>query len=374
VSLRDSLVIDRITERAYITALIADLEQELPAVWGRPVETVFIGGGTPSLFSPAAIDGLLSQLRALLPLSATAEITLEANPGAVEAGKFAEFRAAGINRLSIGVQSFNDAMLQRLGRIHGAREAIAAAEAAHAAGFEELNLDLMYGLPGQTAAQARADLEQAIALRAPHLSHYQLTIEPNTLFAHAPPPLPDDDATWEMQQSCRERLAAAGYVHYEVSGYAQAGHRCRHNLNYWQFGDYLGIGAGAHAKISNAQTQRIVRTAKVRHPRDYLAKSATAARIAETRTLDRRDAGFEFMLNALRLTEGFPTALFAQHAGLPLATVEGPLQEAERKGLIERDMHAIRPTEFGQRFLNDLLALFLPETRAQKPSSEATPL
>jgi len=350
-----------VPEQAYVDALIADLEQDLPSVWGRTVETVFIGGGTPSLFSPAAIDRLLSQLRALLNLSANAEITLEANPGTLEAGKFAEFRAAGINRLSIGVQSFDDAMLIKLGRIHGAREATAAAEAAHAAGFAELNLDLMYGLPGQTAAQALADLEQAIALQPTHLSHYQLTIEENTRYAHAPPALPDDDATWEMQERCQARLAAAGYEQYEVSAYAQAGHRCRHNLNYWLFGDYLGIGAGAHAKISSAQTQRIVRTVKLRHPRDYLAKAAAPLRIAEERIVTRRDAGFEFMLNALRLTEGFPVTLFAQHTGLPLQVVEGPLRKAEEKGLIERDMHAIRPTELGRRFLNDLTALFLPE-------------
>jgi len=356
---------DVIPELAYIDALIADLEQELPTVWGRPVETVFIGGGTPSLFSPEAIDRLLSRVRALLPLPATAEITLEANPGSAEAGKFAELRSAGINRLSIGVQSFDADMLQSLGRIHGPREAIAAVEAAHAAGFEELNLDLMFGLPGQTMAQALADLQQAIALQTTHLSHYQLTIEPNTRFARIPPTLPDDDTLWEIQQSCQARLAAAGHEHYEVSAYARDGRRCRHNLNYWQFGDYLGIGAGAHAKISSAQSQRVVRTAKVRHPRDYLAKAAAPARIAEERTLSRREAGFEFMLNALRLNEGFPVALFAQHTGLPLTIVEEPLQEAERKGLVARDMHVIRPTELGRRFLNDMTMLFLPEERPQ---------
>jgi putative oxygen-independent coproporphyrinogen III oxidase len=354
---------DDVPEQAYVDALIADLEQELPTVWGRPVETVFIGGGTPSLFSPEALDRLLSQVRALLPVPATAEITLEANPGSSETGKFAEFRAIGINRLSIGVQSFNADMLQRLGRIHGPREAISAVEAAHAAGFEELNLDLMYGLPGQSTAQALADLEQAMALQPTHLSHYQLTIEPNTRFAHTPPTLPEDDALWEIQQTCQTRLAAAGYEQYEVSAYARAGHRCRHNLNYWQFGDYLGIGAGAHAKISSAQAQRIVRIAKLRHPRDYLAKAASPLRIAEERNLTRLEAGFEFMLNALRLNEGFPVALFAQHTGLPLITVEEALQAAERKGLIARDMHAIRPTDLGRRFLNDLTALFLPEEK-----------
>jgi putative oxygen-independent coproporphyrinogen III oxidase len=354
---------EAVPEQRYVDALIADLEQELPSVWGRPVETVFIGGGTPSLFSPEALDRLLSQLRALLPLVAAAEITLEANPGSAETGKFAEFRAIGINRLSIGMQSFDADLLQRLGRIHGPGEALAAAAAARAAGFENINLDLMYGLPGQSTAQALADLEQAVALQPAHLSHYQLTVEPNTRFAHAPPVLPDDEALWEMQQACQARLAAAGYAHYEVSAYARAGHRCRHNLNYWRFGDYLGIGAGAHAKISSAQTQRIVRSAKVRHPRDYLAKAGSPLRIAEQRTLTRHETGFEFMLNALRLNDGFPVAVFAQHTGLPLAVVEGPLQEAERKGLIARDIHAIRPTELGRRFLNDLTALFLPEEK-----------
>lgn len=358
---------EAVPEQRYVDALIADLEQELPSVWGRPVETVFFGGGTPSLFSPESLDRLLSQLRALLPLAAIAEITLEANPGSAETGKFAEYRALGINRLSIGVQSFDADMLQRLGRIHGPDEALAATAAARAAGFADINLDLMYGLPGQSTAQALADLEQAIALHPPHLSHYQLTVEPNTPFAHAPPVLPDDDALWGMQLACQSRLAAAGYEHYEVSAYARAGHRCRHNLNYWRFGDYLGIGAGAHAKISSAQTQCIVRAAKVRHPRDYLAKAGNPLRIAEERILTRREAGFEFMLNALRLNDGFPVALFAQHTGLSLSTVERPLQEAEHKGLIVRDMHTIRPTELGRRFLNDLMALFLPEEGRREP-------
>jgi putative oxygen-independent coproporphyrinogen III oxidase len=355
-----------VPERAYVGALIADLEQELPAIWGRPVETVFIGGGTPSLFSPEAIDRLLSGLRALLVLPATAEITLEANPGAVEAGRFAEFRAAGVNRLSIGVQSFDDSMLAGLGRIHDARQAVTAAETAHTAGFAELNLDLMYGLPGQTAGQALADLEQALALSTTHLSHYQLTIEPNTRFAHAPPTLPDDDAIWKMQQACQARLAAGGFEHYEVSAYARPGHRCRHNLNYWRFGDYLGIGAGAHAKISSAQTQCIVRSAKLRHPRVYLAEASGPKRIADERVLKRQEAGFEFMLNALRLTDGFEVPLFARHTGLPLSIVESALQKAETKGLIERDMHLVRPTALGRRFLNDLTALFLPETEAPR--------
>lgn len=350
-----------VPEQAYIDALIADLEQELPSIWGRPIETVFLGGGTPSLFSPESIDRLLSQLRALLNLSPSAEITMEANPGTLEAGRFAAFRAAGINRLSIGVQSFNDALLQRLGRIHGAREAIAAAENAHAAGFEEINLDLMFGLPGQSLAEALADIGQAIALQPTHVSHYQLTIEPNTRFAHTPPSLPDEDATWEMQQRCQARLAEDGYVQYEVSAYARASHHCRHNLNYWLFGDYLGIGAGAHGKVSSTQTQRIQRSAKLRHPREYMEKAALEVRIASAHVLTRREAGFEFMLNALRLNDGFPVASFAQHTGLPITVVERPLREAEQKDLIVWDFQQIRPTELGRRFLNDLTALFLPE-------------
>jgi putative oxygen-independent coproporphyrinogen III oxidase len=350
-----------IPERAYVDALIADLEQDLPSIWGRSVDTVFIGGGTPSVFSPQVIDSFLSQLRALLALPATAEITLEANPGTVEAGRFAEFRAAGINRLSIGIQSFNDEMLANLGRIHDGHQALAAVETAYAAGFDVLNLDLMYGLPGQSVDRALADLEQAISLQTTHLSHYQLTIEPNTRFARTPPTLPDNDTTWEMQQRCQERLSESGFENYEVSAYARAGRYCRHNLNYWRFGDYLGIGAGAHAKISNAQTQCIVRSSKLRHPRDYLTNADSAERIADEHALNRREAGFEFMLNALRLTEGFPVPLFAQHTGLPLTTMETPLRHAEAKGLIDRDMHIIRPTALGRRFLNDLTALFLPQ-------------
>ncbi len=354
------LLRDEIPEHAYVAALIADLEQELPEVWGRPVDTVFIGGGTPSLFSPEAIDRLLSQLRALLPLNAQAEITLEANPGASEAVKLAEFRAAGINRLSIGVQSFDDEKLRRLGRIHSAREAIAAAEAAHAAGFEEINLDLMYGLPEQTPEQALGDVTQAIALAPTHLSHYQLTLEPNTRFAHQPPPLPDDDSAWAMHEQSQSRLAEAGYAQYEVSAYARAGHRCRHNLNYWLYGDYLGIGAGAHGKLSNAQHQQITRRAKVKHPREYLQKATTSQRLAEQRRVGRTEAGFEFMLNALRLSEGFPVSLFAQHTGLPLAVVEQPLQQAEAQGLITWDINTICPTPRGRTYLNNLLQLFLP--------------
>ncbi len=359
---QSSDVDNALPEAAYIDALVADLEQDLPSVWGRPVHTVFMGGGTPSLFSPEAIDRLLSALRARLPLAPDAEITLEANPGTVEQARFGEYRAAGINRLSIGIQSFDEAILQRLGRIHGRAEALRAAEAAHGAGFDNFNLDLMFGLPGQDAAGAIADLDTAIALAPPHLSYYQLTLEPNTLFAHLPPAgLPDDDLLWTMQEAAQARLAAHDYTQYEVSAYARPGHSCRHNLNYWRFGDYLGIGAGAHAKLSDAQHQCIERSSKRRNPRDYLARAGDATRIDSRRTLTREDAGLEFMMNALRLNAGFATSLFSAHTGLPISVVETPLHEAEVKGWIDWNLSTIRPTPAGQRFLNDLLALFLPE-------------
>lgn len=352
---------DVLPEAEYITALIADLEQELPSVWGRSIESIFIGGGTPSLFSPSAFDRLFSEIRARLPCKPGIEITMEANPGTWEYGKFREFRAVGVNRLSLGIQSFDTEMLQKLGRIHGAREAFTAAETAHAAGFDNFNLDLMFGLPGQSVAQALTDIGHAIALQPAHISLYQLTLEPNTAFYVNPPALPEDDALWEMQEQCQHQLATHGYRQYEVSAYAQPGHECRHNLNYWRFGDYLGIGAGAHGKISDAQHQRITRSWKVKHPRDYLAKAATPARIGGTQALKRNDVGLEFMMNALRLTDGFPVALFAEHTGQPISIVKKGLQQAEEKGLIERDIHTIRPTELGRRFLNDLLGLFLRE-------------
>ncbi len=341
-------------ERAYVEALTADLARDLPRVWGRQVQSVFIGGGTPSLFSAEALDQLLSAVRAMVKLQPLAEITLEANPGTAEAGRFREYRALGIDRLSIGVQSFDDEALARLGRVHDGREARRAVELAHAAGFERINLDLMFALPGQTRAQALEDLETALALEPGHLSHYQLTLEPNTLF-HACPPanLPDDDDAWAIQQACLERLAAAGYDHYEVSAHARPGHHCRHNLNYWEFGDYLGIGAGAHAKISEGATHTITRLAKPRHPEAYMAGEA-----ASERRLDADDAALEFMMNALRLREGFAPHLFSDHTGLPLSRIEPALREAEARGLIEWTIHRICPTERGWRFLNDLLALF----------------
>jgi oxygen-independent coproporphyrinogen-3 oxidase len=350
-----------IREADYLAALLRDLEQHLPAVWGRQVQSIFIGGGTPSLLSPEGLDHLLSRLRALLPLIPECEITLEANPGTVERGHFTAFRQAGVNRLSIGVQSFNDRALQALGRIHSGREAIAAAESAHAAGFDNFNLDLMFGLPGQDAAGAVADLEQAIVLAPSHLSWYQLTIEPNTAFAHAPPVLPEEEALWAIQSAGQARLAAAGYGQYEVSAYALEGRCCRHNLNYWRFGDYLGIGPGAHGKISHGAEGRIERLWKRRNPRDWLQAAEGAQMVAGREDIARADLVLEFMMNALRLVDGFDTALFAANTGLPLSAAAAPLQRAEALGLIHWDHQRIVPTARGRDYLNDLLELFLPE-------------
>ncbi|MDO9371900.1 MAG: radical SAM family heme chaperone HemW [Gammaproteobacteria bacterium] len=349
-----------VQERAYVDALVNDLEQDLPRIWGRPVVSVFIGGGTPSLFSPEALDRLLCAVRARLRLIPQAEITLEANPGSSEYEKFREFRALGINRLSIGVQSFDDDSLQRLGRIHGRSEALRAAEAAHDAGFESFNLDLMFGLPEQTLKQAESDIATALALEPAHLSYYQLTLEPNTLFHHQPPQLPEEDVIAAMQERAQERMAERGFQHYEVSAYAREGAQCKHNLNYWQFGDYLGVGAGAHGKITDAQQQTITRLWKLKQPRDYMDKSEMPERIGEESLLTPADAAFEFMLNALRLTEGFTSSLFTEHTGLPLSFIEWPLKQAEERGLIERNAQGMRPTAQGQRYLNDLTALFLP--------------
>lgn len=353
-----------IPEADYVEALLNDLEEELPRVWGRKVITVFIGGGTPSLMSPEALDRLLAGIRARIALSPDAEITLEANPGTAEQQRFAEFRGAGINRLSIGVQSFNDEQLRKLGRIHGRREAIAAAEMAHQAGFDNFNLDLMFALPGQTLAQARDDVATAIALEPTHLSYYQLTLEPNTPFHHHPPVLPDDEVMWSIHQQGQHQLAAAGYGQYEVSAYAKTGRQCQHNLNYWQFGDYLGIGAGAHGKITNPQQQRYVRRWKLRHPQEYLHATG-AARLAGESEADERDAAFEFMLNALRLTEGFAASLLSERAGLPLATIDAPLRRAMSLGLLEWQEETIRPTPLGYNHLNTLLEMFLAESETK---------
>ena len=346
-----------VPEGEYCDALIRDLENSLPSVWGRRVYTVFFGGGTPSLFSAAAIDRLLSDIRARLPLAADAEITLEANPGTFEADKFRDFRAAGVNRLSIGVQSFNPRHLAALGRIHDDREARRAIEIAlqH---FDNVNLDLMYALPGQSPAEARQDAEEAVAWQTPHLSFYQLTIEPDTVFSRRPPALPDDECSMGIESIVKETLSQAGYGNYETSAYAIPRRECRHNLNYWQFGDYLGIGAGAHSKISFAD--RVMRQSRVRQPREYLRKATSGAAVHEERELTRGDAIAEFMMNALRLTEGFPVPLFQERTGLSISAAEKPLGVAEAKGLIDRDAFRIRPTELGRRFLNDLLQIFLP--------------
>lgn len=345
-----------IPEAAYLQALRRDLESALPSVWGRPITSIFIGGGTPSLLSAGALDALLTQVRTLLPVRPGAEVTLEANPGTFEAARFKAYRAAGINRLSIGVQSFDSAKLIALGRIHDGREARAAVEVARGL-FDNLNLDLMYALPGQDMLELRADLDAAIGFAPEHLSVYHLTLEPNTAFASAPPPLPDDDQAADMHEWLEMRLAEAGYDHYETSAHARPGRYCRHNLNYWQYGDYLGIGAGAHSKLTSAGG--VQRQARVKHPSDYLTHAGTPLALAEERQVGRADLAFEFMMNALRLNSGFDPALFTERTGLPITQIEARLVRAVELGLLERDLHAIRPTGRGQRFLNELLGLFL---------------
>jgi oxygen-independent coproporphyrinogen-3 oxidase len=345
-----------IPHQAYADALIRDLEQALPLVWGRRVQTIFFGGGTPSLLPAQTLDDLLCRVRALLPLAYGAEVTLEANPGTVEANKFSAFRDAGVNRLSLGIQSFDDVYLKSLGRIHDAGEARRAAEIALAT-FDNVNLDLMYALPQQSPEHALADLRTAIGFAPQHISAYHLTIEPNTAFHHRPPPLPDDDASAAMQEAIEAELAGAGYGHYETSAFATPGRQCRHNLNYWQFGDYLGIGAGAHSKLSFAD--RILRQARLKHPAAYMQGMKESRHIESEHTLTRHDLGFEFMMNALRLNAGFPVALFRERTGLPISSIEPALQLAGNKGLIERDHLHIAPTPLGRRFLNELLQLFL---------------
>ena len=349
-------------EAEYINQLMLDLEAALPSVWGRRFTSAFIGGGTPSLFSPASIDALLSGVRARLALDPAAEITLEANPGTVEAARFRGFRAAGVNRISIGVQSFDEQMLAALGRIHSADEARRAIEAALSS-FDNVNIDLMYALPGQTPAMARADLGEALRFGLPHVSAYQLTIEPNTVFWSRRPELPEHDVAADMQLAAEESLRAAGYEHYETSAFARPGRRCRHNLNYWQFGDYLGIGAGAHGKLSFPD--RVTRHARAKQPNEYMKPDA---RVEES-VVPAEDLPFEFMLNALRLVEGFEIALFGERTGLPISTINKRLLQMEGKGLLERDWKRVRPTERGRRFLNDLLEAFLPDRRAPAPAS-----
>ena len=342
----------------YLDALMADLEAALPLVWGRTVHSIFIGGGTPSLFAPESIDRLLGDIRARLRLDAGCEITLEANPGTFEKERFRAYRGAGVTRLSIGVQSFNDRHLQALGRVHNRAQALAAVEEA-AQAFDTFNLDIMYALPGQTPAELDEDMRTALALQPPHISIYHLTIEPNTYFAKYPPPLPEDDAAYAMLDRITELTGAAGLARYEVSAYAREGHQCVHNRNYWQFGDYLGIGAGAHSKLSFAH--RVVRQVRLRDPQLYMAGALAGRAIAQDDDVRRADLPFEFMLNALRLQEGFALQDFTARTGLAITAIAAGLQQAEAQGLITRDMERVRPTQRGFDFLSDLQALFLAD-------------
>lgn len=344
----------------YAEALIADLDFDLPLAWGRTVHSVFFGGGTPSLMPPALVDRVLQQASARLRFAPGCEITLETNPGTAEYGKLADYRAAGVNRLSFGIQSFDDGCLHRLGRIHDSAQAVAAVRQAHDAGFEEINLDLMYALPGQDLPMALRDVAQAIALEPTHVSHYQLTLEPNTVFAARPPRnLPDDDLAWDMQEACQALLAEAGYGHYETSAYAREGHRCAHNLNYWRYGDYLGIGAGAHGKITLGAEQTILRRWKHKHPAQYLDTAGTPAAIGGEERIEPARRPFEFMLNALRLHEGFEWAQFEARTGLPRGALDAPLAEARARGWLDDDGLRVAPTGAGRRYLNDVLELFL---------------
>jgi oxygen-independent coproporphyrinogen-3 oxidase len=346
-------------EQRYLDALVADLEASLPLICGRSVHSIFIGGGTPSLFSPASIDRLLADIRARLKLPADCEITLEANPGTFEKERFRAFRDAGVTRLSVGVQSFDDAHLKRIGRVHDRAQAMAALEEA-ARSFDTWNLDLMYALPGQTLEGLREEIDQALAFAPPHLSIYHLTIEPNTYFAKHPPEVPEDDTAYAMLDLITERTALAGLNRYEVSAYARPGHHCRHNLNYWQFGDYLGIGAGAHGKLSFAH--RVVRQVRTRDPRLYMERALAGDAIAQEEEVARADLPFEFMLNALRLRQGFALSEFSERTGLAITAIARALEEAERQGWITRDLQRVTPTARGFDFLSDLQALFLPES------------
>lgn len=348
----------RMPEQRYIDALLADLEVSLPLIWGRPVHSIFIGGGTPSLFEPASIDRLISGIRARLPLEAEAEITMEANPGTFEKDRFKAFRAAGVTRLSIGVQSFNDAHLKALGRVHNSDQAMAAVTEAQSA-FDTFNLDVMYALPGQSLADLTQDIQTALSFKPPHISIYHLTIEPNTLFAKHPPALPAEDDAYEMMDLITDMTSAAGLQRYEVSAYAKPGHRCWHNLNYWQFGDYLGIGAGAHSKLSFAH--RIMRYVRYREPQLYLAKALQGEPVTQYEEVAREDLPFEYMLNALRLKEGFSLADYMARTGLSMTAIQQGLSNAEAKQLIVRDLNRVWPTSRGFDFLSDLQALFLAD-------------
>jgi oxygen-independent coproporphyrinogen-3 oxidase len=352
-------------EREYVDALVADLEASLPDVWGRRIQSIFIGGGTPSLFKPASIDHLVTAIRTRIQVNAEAEITMEANPGTFEIDRFRGYREAGINRLSIGVQSFDDERLASIGRIHGGEEARRAVDAALDI-FGNVNVDLMYALPAQARDGAAADIREAIARGAPHVSAYHLTLEPGTPFHRTPPAVPDHDAAADMQDDLESALAAAGYEHYETSAFAKPAFRARHNLNYWTFGDYLGIGAGAHAKVTIRE--RVRREVRLRQPDAYMRASLSGKPMREAHEVDSAELPFEFMLNALRLVEGFPATLFAERTGLSLTAIETQLAEAERNGLLERDHAWLRPTPRGRRFLNALLEKFLPGEGRVKPT------
>jgi oxygen-independent coproporphyrinogen-3 oxidase len=349
-----------IPEKAYIDCLISDLDHSLPNIWGRRVHSIFFGGGTPSLFSAEGIDTILTAVRARVPLDAEAEITLEANPGTFEADKFRDYRYAGVNRLSIGIQSFNPRHLQALGRVHDDREARRAIDIA-GQHFDNINLDLMFALPAQTLADCATDIDAALSFATDHLSIYHLTLEANTLFHRFPPPVPDDELAADMQDLIAARLAAAGYANYETSAYAKPGRESRHNLNYWRFGDYLGIGAGAHGKLSFPD--RITRHARFKQPKAYMQQAPLGLSIEEETTVATADLPFEFMLNALRLKEGFSNHLFSERTGLPISLVSGPLQQAIERGLIESDPLRVVPTAKGRLFQNDLLEMFLNETK-----------
>lgn len=344
----------------YVDALIRDLDHDLPLAWGRTVHSVFFGGGTPSLFPPEAIDRFLQAAGSRLRFAPGLEITLETNPGTAEHGRFDGYRTAGVNRISFGIQTFDDATLQRLGRIHDSAEADRAVKLAQDAGFDNFNIDLMYALPGQTLAMAEADLHRAFALRPTHLSHYQLTLEPNTAFFAKPPAgIPDDDAAWGMQEHCQALLAAHGYAQYEVSAYAQPGRQCAHNLNYWKFGDYLGIGAGAHGKLTLGAEQDILRRWKTRHPQAYLERAGTPEAIGGDDRIDPARRPFEYMLNALRLNQGFALADFEATTGLLRDAIDAPLARAAARDWLELDGARVVPTALGRRFTNDIVALFM---------------
>ncbi|HQV73391.1 MAG: radical SAM family heme chaperone HemW [Dokdonella sp.] len=356
--------VDGIPQEAYVTALLADLDRDIAdygaALGGRALHSIFFGGGTPSLFSPDSIARILDGVKHRLDFNSGIEITLETNPGTVEHGRLDGYLAAGVNRISFGVQSFDDDKLRRLGRIHSASDAARVVGEARAAGFDNFNIDLMYALPGQDLAGAARDIEQAIALAPTHISHYQLTIEPNTAFASRPPTLPDSDAAWDMQEHSQHLLAEAGYSQYEISAYAKPDRRSQHNLNYWHFGDYLGIGAGAHGKLTDAATGSIRRRAKQRTPRAYLQHAGQSRGIASEATLANIDLPFEYMMNALRLVDGVPMGEFAQRTGLGPEAIADTLARARAQGWIDNDSAILRTTETGQRFLNDVIALFLP--------------